>query len=345
MSEKEFNFSPYDCHRHIMDNMEQKLAFKGGDVDAWQKELGAKVKELLGWNPEERVDLNVRSLWKQDHDLGTIEKIVFTSEPFADVTAYMCLPGNIEPPYTTLICVQGHSTGMHNSIGRDIDDETKPIEIAGDRDFAIGCLKNGTASLCIEQRAFGYREEKTLKAKMANNRCWDATMHALMLGRTLIGERVYDIDRGIDYLLTRDDVDPDRIGVMGNSGGGTASVFSAAVLDRLAFAMPSCYFCTFRDSIMSIGHCMDNYIPHLLQYAEMGDVLGLFAPRPLVVVAGEKDEIFPVHAVKSEFQRLKEIYKAAGAEDKCHLVIGAEGHRFYADDAWPVLTKVLENLG
>jgi cephalosporin-C deacetylase-like acetyl esterase len=88
--------------------------------------------------------------------------------------------------------------------------------------------------------------------------CHDATVHALLLGRTLIGERVYDVDRGIDYLLSRDDADPGRIGVMGNSGGERLSLFSAALLPRIAFAMPSCYFCTFRDSIMSIYHCSDN---------------------------------------------------------------------------------------
>ena len=324
--------------------MEQKLRYRGGDVSEWQASLKPKVRELLGWEPEERVDLNVRSLWTQEHELGTIEKIVFTSEPYADVPAYMCIPKGVQPPYTTFICVQGHSSGMHNSIGVDIDDETKSIEIAGDRDIAIWCMKNGVAALAIEQRALGYREEHTLEKQMGGKRCWDATMHALIIGRTLIGERVYDIDRGIDYLLSRGDVNPYRIGVTGNSGGGTTSLFSAAMLDRLSLAMPSCYFCTFRDSIMAIGHCMDNYIPNLYQYAEMGDVMGLFAPKPVVIVAGQHDPIFPVGAVKSEFAHLKKIYAAAGAEDKCHLVIGDEGHRFYGEPAWAVMSQILAAL-
>ena len=98
--------------------------------------------------------------------------------------------------------------------------------------------------------------------------------------------------------------------------------FSAAVLPRLRYAMPSCYFCTFRDSIMSIYHCADNYVPGLLQYAEMADVMGLFAPRPVVLVAGEHDAIFPVAATRRAFADLQQVYAAVGAADRCHLVVG-----------------------
>ena len=162
-------------------------------------------------------------------------------------------------------------------------------------------------------------------------------MHALMLGRTLIGERVFDVDRGLDYLATRDDVDWSRVGVMGQSGGGTVSMFAAALLPRVRFAMPSCSFCTFRDSIMSIYHCADNYVPGLLRYAEMADVMGLFAPKPVVLVAGERDDIFPIQATRRAFADLEAIYEAAGAAGRCHLVVGSGGHRFYAEEAWPVM--------
>jgi len=167
-------------------------------------------------------------------------------------------------------------------------------------------------------------------------------MHALMLGRTMIGERVYDVDRGIDYLASRGDADMHRIGVMGNSGGGTISVFCAALLPRIAFAMPSCYFCTFADSIMSVYHCSDNYIPGLLKYAEMADVMGLFAPKPVVLVAGKEDDIFPITGTRRAFRDLRRIYVAHGAGDRCHLVVGAGGHRFYADEAWAVMLKEIE---
>ena len=335
-----FDLSPSVHHRLLMDHTEPSLSYRGGDVKAWQRKLRRKLKQLLGDMPRERVDLNVRSLWRREHTLGTIEKIVFTSEPGADVPAFVCLPKGVEPPYTFFVCVQGHSTGMHNSIGVSRDDNTKPIEVAGDRDFALGCLQRGIAALCIEQRSFGERREQ-VQQRIAARMCHDATMHALMLGRTQVGERVFDVDRGIDYLTRRGDVDTTRIGVMGNSGGGTVTLFAAATLKRVAFAMPSCYFCTFRDSIMSMDHCMCNYIPGMLKYAEMADLLGLFAPRPVVVVAGKHDDIFPIAATRSEFRRLKAIYRACGAEDRCRLVVGPEGHRFYAQQGWKAMLALM----
>ena len=170
---------------------------------------------------------------------------------------------------------------MHNSIAVEQENETKPLKVEGDQDFGLGCMRRGIAALCIEQRSFGERRERK-QERVSNQGCHDATMHALLLGRTLIGERVFDVDRGIDYLAARADADMNAIGVMGNSGGGTISLFSAALLPRIAFAMPSCYFCTFRDSIMSIYHCADNYVPGILNYAEMSDIMGLFAPKPVV---------------------------------------------------------------
>jgi dienelactone hydrolase len=337
------HLSPTENHSYLMSQTPPSLGYDGGDVQEWQARLRPKVRKLVGDMPEERCPLRPRQLWQRQHPLGTIEKIAFTSEPYADVVAYVCLPRDVEPPYTFMICVQGHSTGMHNSIAVKQEDETQPHEVEGDRDFGIGCMRRGVAALCIEQRSFGERREQK-QERVAAQGCHDATMHALMLGRTLIGERVYDVDRGIDYLAWRGDVDMDRVGVMGNSGGGTISLFAAALLPRLAFAMPSCYFCTFRDSIMSIYHCMCNYIPGLLKVAEMADVMGLFAPRPVVVVAGEEDDIFPIDATRRAFQDLQWIYAAAGAAGRCHLVVGKGGHRFYADDAWPVMLHEMARL-
>ena len=323
-----------------MAQMVPELRFAGGNVTNWQARLRRKLRQLVGDLPPERCPLRPRQLWRRHHSLGTIEKIVFTAEPHAEVVAYVCLPKNVKPPYPFMICLQGHSTGMHNSIAVQREDETKPLQVEGDRDFALGCLRHGIAALCIEQRSLGERREHK-QAQVSTHGCHDATMHALLLGRTLLGERVYDVDRGIDYLTARGDADLNQIGVVGNSGGGTISVFAAALLPRIAVAMPSCYFCTFRDSIMSIYHCADNYVPGLLKYAEMADIMGLFAPKPVVLVAGNTDPIFPIQATRRAFKDLRRIYRAAGAENRCHLVVGAGGHRFYADAAWPVLLKEL----
>ena len=343
MARPKLKLSPSLFHRHLMGSITPALAFKGGDVKAWQRKLRPKLAELVGDIPKQRVPLNVRSLWKRKSEFGAIEKIAFTAEPYSDAVAYVGIPKNAAPPYTWAICLQGHSTGMHVSIAVDRETERRKFRVEGDRDFALGCMKRGVAALALEQRSFGLRREQA-QEQISEHGCHDATMHALMLGRTLLGERVFDVDRAIDYLETRRDFDPKRVGVMGNSGGGTISLFSAALLARVRWAMPSCFFCTFRDSIMSIYHCMDNYVPNLYLWAEMPDVMGLFAPKPVVCVAGEEDPIFPVAAVRRAFKHLKGIYGAAGAKDKCRLVVGPEGHRFYADLAWPKMLAQIERL-
>lgn len=337
------DLSPSLNHQYLTKQMKQSLAYDGGDLSQWQERLRAKLHELIGMPENSGEPLEVRTLWKRETELGTIEKIAFNVEPKSDVLAYWCVPHNAEAPYKTMICLQGHSTGMHNSIGVDRDDETLPIEVEGDRDFAIGCMKRGFAALCIEQRSFGLRREQHQERK-AQHGCHDAVMHALMLGRTLAGERVFDVDRGLDYLEARGDVDMKRVGLMGNSGGGTITIYAAALLPRIQFAMPSCSFCTFSDSIMSIYHCGDNYIPRILQYAEAADVLGLFAPKPVVIVTGREDPIFPLEGVRDAFHDLQKIYADAGAKENCRLVVGEGGHRFYAEESWPQLLELVEKL-
>ena len=131
------HFSPSDGHRHLMAQMVPALEYDGGDFRNWQQRLRRKLRQLVGDMPTTRPALNVKRVWKRNHPLGTIEKIVFTSEPYCDIPAYVCLPKNIKPPYTFMICLQGHSTGMHNSIAVQLDDETKLLKVEGDRDFGL----------------------------------------------------------------------------------------------------------------------------------------------------------------------------------------------------------------
>jgi len=346
----QLHLSPSENHRYVLSKTIPVLQFDGENVKKWQSRLLPKLRQIVGDMPRERCPLRPRQLWQRQHPLGTIEKIAFTAEPYADVVAYVCLPKGVKPPYIFIICLPGHNislsgghiTGLHNTIGVQREDETTPTIVAGDRDFGLQCMRQGIAALCIEQRSFGERGER--KQGSAGHGCHDATMQALMLGRTLIGERVYDIDRGIDYLAWRGDANMRRIGVMGNSGGGATSMFSAALLARIAFAIPSGYFCTYTDSSMKLFHCMDNYLPGLLKYAEMSDIMGLFAPKPVVLVAGKDDDIFPIQATRRAFKALQRIYAACGAGDRCHLVVGNGGHRFYAKETWPSILNEIERL-
>jgi len=286
-----------------------------------------------------RTSLKAETVEKKKFSGYVRERIVFQSEPFADVPAYLLLPAKINPPFPVVICLQGHSPGMHISLGQARNKEEKKL-IAGDRDLAIQAIKNNYAALVIEQRCFGERQETKQKDK-APHGCQDAAMHSLLLGKTLLGERVWDVIRGIDYLQTRKEIDGRRIACAGNSGGGTITFFAACIDKRIKVAVPSCYYCSYRNSLMQIYHCTDNYLPGILKVADMGDLGGLIAPRPLIILAGETDPIFPIAGVKKSYRQTKKIYRAFKSDRKLHLLVGKGGHRFYAELAWPKIRKFL----
>ncbi len=347
------NLSPSRVHQKLMRSLARPLSFSpthAQDLPTWRTALRARVVEALGLAnmPANPPALNIRTLKRIDHEHGSIEKLVFTAEDGAEVPCYLCLPAKPRAnPTPVFICLQGHSTGMHNSIGRALADEDTPITVEGDRDFGSQCLARGIVALCVEQRGFGERREREFGTTEGVTTCGCAVSHALMLGRTLTGERVFDVQRAIDALheldASRDDLslDFDKLGCMGNSGGGTITLFAAAVDERIKLAMPSCYVCTWEASIMSLYHCPDNHLPGLMRWCECADVAGLIAPRPVVVVNGKDDPIFPIDGAKQAVAGVRAIYAAHGAEDRVAHVIGDGGHRSYAEPAWAAMAPWL----
>ena len=336
---RERYFAPSQYHLNSMRRMQQELAWQGGDLGAWQSELRGRLRELVGGFPDERAPLEPVGLEREETDEYVRMRIVFAAEECADVPAHLLVPKGHEAPMPGMVCLQGHSPGMHISIGKPRDEQDRE-SIAGDRDFALQAVRNGFVALAVEQRCFGERAETELESTW-DHTCLDAVFHSLLLGRTVIGERVWDVMRAVDLLQDQPEVDSARIGCMGNSGGGTVTFYAACLDERIALAVPSCSFCTYADSIMCIQHCGDNYIPGILREAEVGDLAGLIAPRRLVVVAGEEDEIFPIEGVRTAYGRAERIFREAGCPGNIRLVVGPDGHRFYAELTWPVIRELM----
>ena len=339
MDARDRHYSPSEYHLALTQRTPREFAWRGQEFGPWQKALRARLVELLGGFDERSGPPPAEELEREETDDYVRTKLVFRSEECADVPAHLLVPRSGSGPYPAMVCLQGHSPGMHLSIGQARNDHERE-ELAGDRDFALQAVRHGFVALALEQRCFGERQE-ALQQQRWDNRCMDAVVHSLMLGRTVIGERVYDAMRGIDLLVERPEVDPRRIACMGNSGGGTVTFYAACVDQRIGLAVPSCCVCTYAASLMRIQHCPDNCIPGILRAAEMGELAGLVAPRRLLVVAGEKDNIFPVDGVREAFATARGIFAAAGCEDNVRLVVGPEGHRFYADAAWPLIQEMM----
>ena len=134
-------------------------------------------------------------------------------------------------------------------------------------------------------------------------------------GMTPVGLRCWDASRLIDFLQTQDAVDASRIGVAGLSGGGMLACFLPALEDRVKVALIAGYFCTFRDSIYSIHHCICNCVPHMMEWCEMSDIVASYAPKPVLVISGTKDTIFPIQATRKATRTLGRAYALLGAKD------------------------------
>ena len=291
--------------------------------------------KLLGM-PAERADDKMTVEWRREQDGYTETRFVFHSEEHAEVPCHLLVPQSGDKrSFPLMICLQGHSTGMHISLGRPVYPRDRK-DIDGDRDFALQAVRRGFAALAIEQRGFGERG-----GTPNGPECYQIAVQALLLGRTLLGERCWDISRAIDAVERHFPfVDMGRIAVMGNSGGGTASLYAAAADMRISAVICSCAFSGFLKSIGAQRHCICNYVPGIMNFFDMGDIAGMIAPRPLVIVSGKDDTIFPLDAAREQFETAREYYERCGYPARLRHVIGPYGHRFYGDLGWAAFREV-----
>lgn len=312
-----------------------------GEAEQWQRQLRAKLTDLLGGFPE-RTPLKPQSLDKRDLPGYTREKIWFESRPGNGVILYLLLPTGSPAPHPAVICIPGHGRGVDDIVGIDENGNDRTGKPGYQHDFAIQAVEHGLAAVAIEPMAFGHRRDPITIAKgPSETACQPAAGSALLMGQTMIGWRVWDVMRTIDWIETRPELDARRVGCMGISGGGTCTQFSAALDTRIKAAFVSGYLNTFRDSIMSVSHCIDNYVPGILNWAENYDVAGLIAPRPFFSEGGTRDPIFPVAATRESFMRVKKVYDMLGASDLAQQEIFDGEHEFHGVKGLPFLAKAL----
>jgi dienelactone hydrolase len=326
----------FENTKKILSEVKPSMAYDGGNLRLWQNTARQKLSELLGMDKFTKVAPELEIEYETEIDWAREIRFTYRSEEGYRVPCHLFLPKNVEKP-PVIITLQGHSKGMHVSMAR-VKYEGESGKDDGDRDFCVRAVKEGYAAIAMEQRNFG-----ECGGDKDGPHCQESSMAALLMGRTTLGERVWDIMRLIDVLESdfSDKINIEKICCMGNSGGGTATAYVAALEDRIKLAMPSCAMCTYRDSIGAMWHCTCNYVPHIAEYFDMGDLLAMSYPKYYVQVNGNADPIFPIAGAKEVFEKGKEAYKKMNAEDRCVHVIGNGEHRFYADDSWPHVHKFM----
>ena len=318
------------------------------DFTAWQKRAKEKLSDLLGLPLTMPSEDKYTVTEEYEKDGLSFMKFTFQSEEGYFVPCCMVKKIGHTGKASLVICLQGHTTGMHISLGDEIFERDAKSKAAGQK-FAIDAANEGCVAIAIEQRymgTMGYKDMRGRPACIAASDDMDANqaIPSLLIGRVPIGERVWDVSRTIDLALNRfaDIIDENKIICLGNSGGGTATFYASCLEERIALSVPSCAVCTFEESIMAMNHCICNYVPNIRKYFDMGDIGALIAPRKAVVVCGDEDPIFPLPGVEKSFEMMKKAYSHEGIEDKCRLVIGKGGHAFYPKDAWPVIHELID---
>jgi len=240
--------------QQLMKKIVPKMAY--GDVtdhEEWKKEAYSKLEELLGLPLAECEDCYevLEDVSEQGYRSIVFQ---FQTEPGYYQKCTLLVPQGIEQPVPVVICMQGHSTGAHISIGKAKFEGDKQA-IAGGRDFALQAVRQGYCAIAVEQRYMGENGQ----VATGDPACikLNEALPSIMIGRTAIGERVWDIHRLIDVIekhLT-EFIDATQIICMGNSGGGTTTFYSACYDERIQIAIPSCAVCTYDDSIVAMYHC------------------------------------------------------------------------------------------
>lgn len=325
---------------------DRAAAHPPGDLAAWQsefrREFGAALGGLDKW---ERPPLEPATEGMRQLDGYRCEAITFTTRPGLRAFGYLLVPDGCPPYHPAALCLPGHGRGVDSIVGIAADGSQRPLDQPDEyaRDFALQCVARGYPAFALELPGFGRRRDAQARAEAPEtSSCVRDAMAALMLGETLAGWRVWDCVRALDYLETRTDVvDPDRLAVLGISGGGLAALFTAAWDARVRACVVAGYFNTFRASVLSLDHCVDNYVPGLLSLAEMPDLAALIAPRALFVESGRADPIFPFAAFEEAVVQAREIYQAFGVPERFGAEAFDGGHQFHGAGAFDFLDGAL----
>jgi dienelactone hydrolase len=335
----------------------RQLAFRARTRDEWaywREALYNRLTELVGGFPVDRPPLEASVLETEDTPDFRLEKVAFQSEPGLYVPCYVLKPRHAQPPYRPVIALHGHgSGGVSHLIGRIQNEALRDEEEASIRaynyDYAAQLARHGFLVFAPELRGFGERLETwpNMVTRMAGDPVWYANscralfFNAVLLGKTVVGLRVWDVMRTIDYVRCRAEPMVQGLGCMGLSGGGMITLYAAALDARITVAIISGYFGSFRTSIMPVIHCECNYVPGLLRYAEMADIASLIAPRPLLIENGTEDPIFPVEAAESAWEELRRVYELLGVPERLEKDIFPGGHRFSGNKAFAWLDRWL----
>lgn len=342
--------SPYETVHAWIENETPELAFTGStyhDWVRWREAFDRRLREHLGRMPAP-VPLDPEVLERVDCGDYVREKVVYDTERYASVPAYVLLPKDQRPGEKRpgILAAHGHGRGKADICGvADTPQEYAERVQALNYDYACQWARRGYVVVAPDWRGFGERSSPAEWVRVGRDPCNVNYMAEGYRGYHLLALQIWDGLRTVDYLQSRPEVDPERLGVCGLSFGGTMTTYLAALEPRLKVACISGYLSTIKGDAIGMrglaNFCGAQYMPGLLILGDIPEVAGLIAPKPLVVEMGEQDTCFVIDDMKRAYAQLQRIYAAAGAADRLHADIHPGGHVWSGRVAFTLFDQVL----
>ena len=294
------------------------------DARAYQEGLWPAIARAFSPRPE-KSPLNAQITGMIDRSAYVIEKVLFESRPGCLVTANLYLPKGLDGPAPCVLGTCGHSA------------DGKAAEAY--QGFAQRLAVSGFVTLLYDPFNQGERDQYAL----LNDReavAQSTYAHNMMgkqlelLGDSFVMWRTWDGIRALDYLLSRPEVDPTRVGLTGNSGGGTMTTWLWAADDRFSMAAPSCFVTTFLANLENELPADAEQYPYGILGAgmEMVDLLIARAPKPIILL-GQHYDYFDRRGHQEAFDELQRFYRLLGApEDSVACFRGPHGHGYYPEN-------------
>ena len=282
-------------------------------AEEYVKQLQAKVRKTFQF-PSDKCPLNPRITGKVVHPGYVIEKIIIDSRPGFPMTMNLYLPEKFEGKIPANLILSGHSPeGKFASYNYQV---------------AQTIALHGGAALVIDPAQQGERHQykkETAPALCPAHNHFNRKLKAI--GDNFANWRVYDAIRAVDYLLTRPEINSERIAVSGLSGGGTLTALLNAVDSRLCAAAPACYITRWvRNVENELPVDGEQILPGFAaDGGDMADLLLAAAPRPVLII-GQQDDFFDIRGTREVYQEVRDFYELLGCADRVRLFVGPFNH-------------------
>ena len=278
----------------------------------------AKVLEMIGGLPQYSGPLNAKVTGTLKADGYTIEKVIFESLPRYFITANLYRPAGA--------AADRKAPGILFPLGHW--DEGKP----GAQMMAANLARKGFVVLAYDpvgqgerQQSYDVRFGRSIAGGSTEQHFMNGAQ-SLLAGESFARYRIWDAKRALDYLVSRPEVDGERIGCTGCSGGGTLTTYISALDDRIKVAAPACYLTSFKLLFSgSVGDSEQSLQDFLSSGLDQTDYVQLFAPKAWLI-GSTKEDFFPIEGARMVYDQAKRWYRLHDAEAKVAWVVGPGGH-------------------